>query len=174
MFAKIGLETIVGWINFWDFVHFNLPKRSKPWCVVSPSVHTDLDCRIVSKKDFQTSFLGQKHLIAWHLKILINGFWLIKRRFLLFGTKLARNQHKNIQQFWWFFSFCPFYGQKMQEKVSKSQNADKNGLAEYLTMNFRQFLLSCILIWRSGYFLDAFGPSRSVCRAQSELKIQTG
>ena len=71
------------------------------------------------QKDFQTSFLGQGHLIAWHLKMLINGFWIIKSRFLLFGTKLARNQHKNIQHFWWFFSFCPFYGQKMQEKVSK-------------------------------------------------------
>ena len=26
--------------------------------------HSDLDYRIVSKKDFQTSFLGQEHLIA--------------------------------------------------------------------------------------------------------------
>ena len=27
-------------------------------------MHSDLDCRIVSKKDFQTSFLGQEFLIA--------------------------------------------------------------------------------------------------------------
>ena len=27
-------------------------------------VHSDLDCRIVSKKDFKTSFLGQEFLIA--------------------------------------------------------------------------------------------------------------
>ena len=33
-------------------------------------------------------------------------------------------------------------------------------------MNFRHFLLSCILIWRSGDFLDTFGPSRSVCAVQ--------
>jgi hypothetical protein len=26
--------------------------------------HSDLDCRIVFKKDFQTSFLGQENLIA--------------------------------------------------------------------------------------------------------------
>ena len=30
-------------------------------------VHSDLDHRIVSKKDFQTSFLGQEYLIAGHL-----------------------------------------------------------------------------------------------------------
>ena len=82
--------------------------------------HTDMDCRIVSKKDFQASFLGQGHLIAWHLKMLLNVFWIIKSRFLLFGTKLTRNQHENTLHFWWFFSFCPFYGQKMQERVSKS------------------------------------------------------
>ena len=29
--------------------------------------HSDLVCRIVSKKDFQTSFFGKEHLIAWHL-----------------------------------------------------------------------------------------------------------
>jgi hypothetical protein len=29
-----------------------------------PKLHSDLDCRIVSKKDFKTSFLGQKYLIA--------------------------------------------------------------------------------------------------------------
>ena len=28
------------------------------------TMHSDLDCRIVSKKDFKTSFLGQKYLIA--------------------------------------------------------------------------------------------------------------
>ena len=27
-------------------------------------MHSDLDCRIVSKKDFQTSFLGQEHLVG--------------------------------------------------------------------------------------------------------------
>ena len=26
--------------------------------------HSDLDCRIVSKKDFQTSFIGQEHLVV--------------------------------------------------------------------------------------------------------------
>ena len=30
-------------------------------------VHSDLDHRIVSKKDFQTRFSGQKHLFSWHL-----------------------------------------------------------------------------------------------------------
>ena len=28
------------------------------------ALHSDLDCGIVSKKDFQTSFLWQEHLIA--------------------------------------------------------------------------------------------------------------
>ena len=51
----------------------------------------------------------------------------------------------------------------MQEKVSKPKNADKNGLGEYLTMNFRHFLLSCIPFWWSSDFLDNIGPSRSVC-----------
>ena len=39
------------------------------WTSSWPNVpsHSDLDCRIVSKKDFQTSVLGQEHLIAWHL-----------------------------------------------------------------------------------------------------------
>ena len=31
---------------------------------VKPTRHSDLDCRIVSKKDFQTSFLGQEYLIV--------------------------------------------------------------------------------------------------------------
>ena len=47
-------------------------------------MHNDLDCRILSKKDFQTSFLGQEHLVA-------NGCLLdkIQGSFSLFGTKMA-------------------------------------------------------------------------------------
>ena len=40
---------------------------------------------------------------------------------------------------------------------------DKNGLGEYLTMNFRHFLLSCNQFWWSGNFLDSIGQSRSLC-----------
>ena len=29
--------------------------------------HSDLDCEIVSKNYFQTSFLGQEHLVVWYL-----------------------------------------------------------------------------------------------------------
>ena len=127
------------------------------------AAHSDLDFRIVSKKDFQTSFWGQGHLIAWHLKMLMDGFCIIKSRILLFGTKCAKNEQENTTHFWGFFSFCPFYGQKMQEKVSKSSNADKNGLGEYLAMNFRHFLLSCIPFWLSSDFLDNIRASRSLC-----------
>ena len=35
--------------------------------------HSDLDCKVVSKKYFKTSFLGQEYLIAWHLYIVANG-----------------------------------------------------------------------------------------------------
>ena len=35
--------------------------------------HTDLDCRIVSKKDFQTTFLGQEHLGSCMTSIVANG-----------------------------------------------------------------------------------------------------
>ena len=45
----------------------------------------------------------------------------------------------------------------------------KSGLGEYLTMNFRHFLLSCNLFWWSGDFLDTIGPSRSVCSCQYPL-----
>ena len=31
------------------------------------TLHSDLDCRILSKKDFKTSFLWQEYLIVWHL-----------------------------------------------------------------------------------------------------------
>ena len=41
-----------------------------------------------------------------------------------------------------YFRICPFNGQKMQEKVSKSYNADKNGLGEYLTINLDTFCQS--------------------------------
>ena len=61
------------------------------------------------------------------------------------------------------FRFCPFNGQKRQEKVSKSQNADKNGLGEYVTIIFRHFLLIYIPFWRRGDFLNTFRSSRSVC-----------
>ena len=32
-----------------------------------------------------------------------------------------------------------------QEKMSKFKNADKNGLVEYLTVNFRHFLLNFLV-----------------------------
>ena len=35
--------------------------------------HGDLDCSIESKKDFQTSGLGQEHLIARLLYLVANG-----------------------------------------------------------------------------------------------------
>ena len=50
--------------------------------------------------------------------------------FSLFGT---RNQQENYPIFLMIFWFCPFYGQKIQEKVSKSENANKNGLGKYLS-----------------------------------------
>ena len=53
-------------------------------------------------------------------------------------------------------TFCPFYVQNMSEKVSKLQNADKNELEEFLTMNFRHFVLSCKPFWGSSWFLDNF------------------
>ena len=46
----------------------------------------------------------------------MDAFWII----ILFGTKLARNQQENYPTFLMNFGFYPFYGQKMQEKVSKS------------------------------------------------------
>ena len=89
--------------------------------------------------------------------IVANGcFWIIKSSFLIFGTKLARDQQKINQCFWWFFGFCPFYCQKKHEKVSKSSNADKNGQGEYQIINFRHFR-------QSGDFLDTIGPCKSLC-----------
>ena len=94
----------------------------------------------------------------------IVAFWIIKCSFSLFGTKLARNQHEKYPTFLMIFQFCPFYSQKMQEKVFKSENTAKNG-PKYLTINFRHFLLSCNPFWRSSDFLDTSEPSRSVCAA---------
>ena len=62
----------------------------------------------------------------------MDAFWVNNSSFLVCGTKLARNQQKIDHNFWSFFKFSAFYGQKMQEKVSKSWNADKNGLGKYL------------------------------------------
>ena len=61
--------------------------------------HSDLDCRIVSKNDFPTSSKWQEHLIARHLYLLMDVFWIIKSSFSLFGTKLARNQQRIDQYF---------------------------------------------------------------------------
>jgi hypothetical protein len=41
-----------------------------------------------------------------------------------------------------FLGFVHSMTKKKHEKVSKSSNADKNGLGEYQTMKFRHFLLS--------------------------------
>ena len=57
---------------------------------------------------------------AGDLLLLKKPFWIFKSSFSLLGTKLASYQQKNYPTFLMFFQFCPFYGQKMQEKVSKS------------------------------------------------------
>ena len=63
------------------------------------SKHSDLDDKIVPKKDFQTSFLGQEHLIARHLQMLMDAFWIIESSFSLSGTKLTRTQKENYPKF---------------------------------------------------------------------------
>ena len=65
----------------------------------------------------------------------MDAFRIIKISFSLFGTKLARNQQ-------YFLGFVHSIAKKKHEKVSKSSNADKNGLGEYQTMNFRHLSLS--------------------------------
>ena len=50
------------------------------------------------------------------------------------------------------FWFCLFYGQKMQEKVSKYSNVDKNGQGEYLTINFRHFTLTLFQLGRDNFY----------------------
>ena len=51
----------------------NRGKRKRKWQVKTRwqskcvQLHSDLDCRIVSKKDFKTCVLGQENLIAWYL-----------------------------------------------------------------------------------------------------------
>ena len=52
--------------------------EQSPW-----SLHSDLDHRIVSKKVFQTSFSGQKHLFTWHLQLLMDAFWVKNSSFSL-------------------------------------------------------------------------------------------
>jgi len=50
-----------------SFLAVELHKRSALRNAVqwySGHRHTDLDCRIVSKKDFETSFLGQENLVV--------------------------------------------------------------------------------------------------------------
>ena len=47
-----------GIYNICTIVHTKFPH------IFSSPQHSDLDCRIVSKKDFKTSFLGQEYLIA--------------------------------------------------------------------------------------------------------------
>ena len=96
----------------------------------------------------------------------MDASWIIKSSFSLFSTKLAINQQENYPIFLMIFWFSP---QKMQEKVSKSWNADKNGLGKYLSMNFRHFLLSFNPFWRSSDFLDNIGPSRSLWNAWAKL-----
>jgi len=49
----------------------------------------------------------------------MDALWIIQSSFSLFGAKLARNQQANYPTFLMIFRFCPFYLQKMQEKVSK-------------------------------------------------------
>ena len=85
-----------------------------------PTAHSDLGCRIVSKKDLQTSVLGQENLITWHLKLLMDAFWIIKSSFSLSVTTLARTQQENYPKFFMIFQFSPVYVPKMQEKVFKS------------------------------------------------------
>ena len=64
------------WVNiptivveyFSKIVPFKISLYCRPALLVRFwQMHSDLDCRIVSKKDFKTSFLGQEYLIAWHL-----------------------------------------------------------------------------------------------------------
>ena len=83
---------------------------------------------------------------------------------------MARNQQKLNHYFWSFFGFCPFYDQIKHKKVSKSSNAEKNGLGEYQTINSRHFLLSCNPFWQSSDFLVTIGPSRSVCSGSEKQR----
>ena len=90
--------------------------------------------------------------------LLIDTFWLIKSSFSLFGTKLARNQQKISQD------FLGFVQEKKHEKVSKSSNAYKNGLREYIPNNeFSTLSAKLKLFLTDCDFLDTIRPSRSLC-----------
>ena len=58
-------------------------------------MHSDLDFIIVSKEDFQTSFFGQEHLLAWRLLLPMDVIYAIKSSSSLFGTKLTKIQQEN-------------------------------------------------------------------------------
>ena len=68
----------------------------------------------------------------------MDAFWIIKSSFLLFGKKSAKKVTNIFDD---FMDFEHSIAQKHQ-KVSKFSNADKNGLGEHQTMNFRHLLLS--------------------------------
>ena len=59
-------------VQFLKRFDFTLPLKMQgnneqpvlSWIRGSGGGHSDLDCRIVSKKDFKTSFLGQEYLIV--------------------------------------------------------------------------------------------------------------
>ena len=115
------------------------------------SLHSDLDFKIMSKKGFKNSFFsGHEDLFNW-MTYMCNAFSVIKSSFFTFCSKLSKKSTKPYPNFLMIFSksfwFCPSYRQNIQEKVTKSWNADKNGLGNYLSMNFIYFLLSCNPSW---------------------------
>ena len=83
-----------------------------------------------------------------------------QKQFFTFCYKIGKKSTRKLPKFLMIFQFCPVYVQKMQEKVSKSLNMDKNRLGEYNEFQTLFVELQPILTeWR---FLETIGPSRSV------------
>ena len=98
------------WTKVWLWSHLPLWIYSAiPFCLYKSFSasnllwHSDLDWRIVSKKDFQTSFLGQEHLIVWYISVLI---YIIANNCLMDNLKL-------------FFTFWYKIGKKSTRKLTK-------------------------------------------------------
>ena len=85
--AEKKINVAISWANTQNDIYFTQNDQSCHFVSCSPCT---LSCRIVSKKDFQTSFFGQEYLIAWHLYFLMDAFWIIKSSFSLFRTLMAR------------------------------------------------------------------------------------
>ena len=68
--------------------------------------------------------------------------YLIKRSFSFLAQNWQEISKKLTNTFEDFLVFAHSMTKKKHEKVSKSSNADKNGLGEYQTMNLRHFLIT--------------------------------